>query len=117
LLYFHHTSSLHHDARELSPDHPDVPERIKAIEAAMALTGWSGCERRRGDGLSGSGRCRPARSAGRGGARGRIRQAGAADSGAATVAALAGPGTAESIAPEQIVTPRAAAHISRFWAL
>jgi hypothetical protein len=42
LLYFHHTSSLHHDARELSPDHPDVPERIKAIEAAMALTDGRG---------------------------------------------------------------------------
>ena len=35
----------------------------------------------------------------------------------ATLAALSGEGTAESIAPDQIVTPRAAAHIGHFWSL
>jgi acetoin utilization deacetylase AcuC-like enzyme len=36
---------------------------------------------------------------------------------AATVAALDGEGEAESIAPEQLVTPRAAGHVGQFWAL
>ena len=47
LLYFYDASSLDHDPRALSPEHPDVPERIKTIEAAMADAGWPGCERRR----------------------------------------------------------------------
>jgi acetoin utilization deacetylase AcuC-like enzyme len=46
VLYFQHPSSLEHDPAALSPDHPDVPERIQAIEAAMAAAGWLGCERR-----------------------------------------------------------------------
>jgi acetoin utilization deacetylase AcuC-like enzyme len=41
MLYFRHPSSLEHDPRALSPDHPDTPERIVAIEAAL-----SGVERR-----------------------------------------------------------------------
>ena len=35
----------------------------------------------------------------------------------ATVAALGGEGRAESIAPDQIVTPRAAAHLGHYWEL
>jgi acetoin utilization deacetylase AcuC-like enzyme len=46
MLYFHDASSLEHDPRILSPDHPDMPGRIEAIEAAMAVAGWPGCERR-----------------------------------------------------------------------
>jgi acetoin utilization deacetylase AcuC-like enzyme len=46
VLYFHDASSLEHDPRVLSPDHPDTPERIDAIEATMAVAGWPGCERR-----------------------------------------------------------------------
>ena len=35
----------------------------------------------------------------------------------ATVAALNGEGTSESIAPDPIITSRAAAHVGHFWAL
>jgi acetoin utilization deacetylase AcuC-like enzyme len=45
VLYFHHRSSLAHDPRALSPDHPDTPERIEAIESALAAAGWPGCSR------------------------------------------------------------------------
>jgi acetoin utilization deacetylase AcuC-like enzyme len=41
MLYFRHPSSLEHDPRASSPDHPDVPERIVAIEAALPV-----CEQR-----------------------------------------------------------------------
>jgi acetoin utilization deacetylase AcuC-like enzyme len=44
VLYFRHSSSLAHDPSLLSPDHPDTPERISAIEAAMSRLGWLGCE-------------------------------------------------------------------------
>ena len=44
MLYFRHPSSLEHDPRLLSPDHPDTPERIGAIESAMAQVGWLGCD-------------------------------------------------------------------------
>jgi acetoin utilization deacetylase AcuC-like enzyme len=44
MLYFRHSSSLEHDPRLLSPDHPDTPERISAIETAMARVGWLGCD-------------------------------------------------------------------------
>jgi acetoin utilization deacetylase AcuC-like enzyme len=44
VLYFHHPSSLAHDPRLLTPDHPDTPERISAIEAAMSQVGWLGCD-------------------------------------------------------------------------
>jgi len=44
MLYFRHPSSLEHDPRLLSPDHPDAPERIGAIESAMAQVGWLGCD-------------------------------------------------------------------------
>jgi len=36
MLYLHHTSSLTHDPRALSPEHPDSPLRIEAIENAIA---------------------------------------------------------------------------------
>ncbi len=44
MLYFRHSSSLEHDPRLLSPDHPDTPERIGAIDTAMAQVGWLGCD-------------------------------------------------------------------------
>jgi acetoin utilization deacetylase AcuC-like enzyme len=37
-LYFSHPSSLEHDPRAYSPGHPDTPERLRAIERALA--GW-----------------------------------------------------------------------------
>jgi acetoin utilization deacetylase AcuC-like enzyme len=46
LLYFHHESSLAHDPSAYAPDHPDVPARITAIEAALQRDGWRGIERR-----------------------------------------------------------------------
>ena len=44
MLYFRHPASLEHDPRLLSPDHPDTPERIVALEKAMDRVGWLGCE-------------------------------------------------------------------------
>ena len=44
MLYFHHPSSLEHDPTVHSPGHPDAPERIGAIEAAIQRLGWLGCE-------------------------------------------------------------------------
>jgi acetoin utilization deacetylase AcuC-like enzyme len=35
VLYFHHPASLRHDPQALSPDHPDDPRRLEAIEAAV----------------------------------------------------------------------------------
>jgi len=40
-----------------------------------------------------------------------------ADSVVATVAALAGEGAAESIAPDPFVTSRVAAHVGHYWTL
>jgi acetoin utilization deacetylase AcuC-like enzyme len=45
-LYFSHPSSLQHDPRELMPGHPDIPERLVAIEALLGAEGWLGWERR-----------------------------------------------------------------------
>lgn len=45
-LYFSHPSSLEHDPRELMPVHPDVPERLRAIEQVLGAEGWLGWERR-----------------------------------------------------------------------
>ncbi len=45
-LYFSHPSSLEHDPRELMPVHPDVPERLQAIEQLLGAEGWLGWERR-----------------------------------------------------------------------
>ena len=36
MLYLHHPASLRHDPRALSPDHPDAPERLAAIESAIS---------------------------------------------------------------------------------
>ncbi|HZE05283.1 MAG TPA: histone deacetylase, partial [Solirubrobacteraceae bacterium] len=44
MLYVHHPASLEHDPRAYLPEHPDVPERVDAIERAMERVGWLGCE-------------------------------------------------------------------------
>ena len=44
-LYFHHPTSLEHDPRQLSPGHPDTPERLVVLEAALAERDWLGWER------------------------------------------------------------------------
>jgi len=41
-----HPASLEHDPRRFIPGHPDTPERIVAIEAALAERDWLGWERR-----------------------------------------------------------------------
>jgi acetoin utilization deacetylase AcuC-like enzyme len=45
-LYFSHPACLEHDPRELSPGHPDTPERLIALERALAERDWLGWERR-----------------------------------------------------------------------
>src|SRR5438876_3233439 len=45
-LYFSHPACLEHDPRVHSPAHPDTPERLKAIEAALAARWPAGWERR-----------------------------------------------------------------------
>jgi acetoin utilization deacetylase AcuC-like enzyme len=44
MLYFRHPSSLAHDPRLWSPEHPDTPGRIAAIETRMEQAQWLGCE-------------------------------------------------------------------------
>jgi acetoin utilization deacetylase AcuC-like enzyme len=39
VLYIHHPASLRHDPQALSPDHPDHPRRLEAIEAAVRTAG------------------------------------------------------------------------------
>jgi acetoin utilization deacetylase AcuC-like enzyme len=46
MLYFSHPSSLEHDPRQGLPGHPEQPERVRAIEAALGERGWLGWERR-----------------------------------------------------------------------
>jgi acetoin utilization deacetylase AcuC-like enzyme len=46
MLYFSHPACLEHDPRILMPGHPDTPERLVAIEAALAERDWLGWERR-----------------------------------------------------------------------
>ena len=41
--YFRSITSLQHDPSALSPDHPDSPDRLLAIETAMARVDWLGC--------------------------------------------------------------------------
>jgi acetoin utilization deacetylase AcuC-like enzyme len=41
-----HPSSLEHDPREGLPGHPENPERLRAIERALAARDWLGWERR-----------------------------------------------------------------------
>jgi len=45
-LYFRHPLCLEHDPSAHVPGHPDTPERLLALEAAMAERGWLGFERR-----------------------------------------------------------------------
>jgi acetoin utilization deacetylase AcuC-like enzyme len=46
MLYFSHPACLEHDPRAHMPAHPDTPERLKAIEGALADLDWLGWERR-----------------------------------------------------------------------
>jgi len=45
-LYFSHPACLEHDPSMLSPGHPDTPERLLAIERALAARWLPGWERR-----------------------------------------------------------------------
>ena len=45
-LYFSHPACLEHDPRAHIPEHPDTPERLSAIERALAAHDWMGWERR-----------------------------------------------------------------------
>ncbi len=45
-LYYSHPACLEHDPREYSPGHPDTPERLVALEAALQERDWLGWERR-----------------------------------------------------------------------
>jgi acetoin utilization deacetylase AcuC-like enzyme len=45
-LYFSHLACLEHDPRVYMPEHPDTPERLQAIEHALAASDWLGWERR-----------------------------------------------------------------------
>ena len=46
MLYFSHPACLEHDPREGLPGHPERPERLRAIEAALEERDWLGWERR-----------------------------------------------------------------------
>ncbi len=46
MLYFSHPACLEHDPRRGLPGHPEQPERLRAIEAALAEREWLGWERR-----------------------------------------------------------------------
>lgn len=46
MLYFSHPSSLEHDPRQGLPGHPEQPDRLRAIEAALGERDWLGWERR-----------------------------------------------------------------------
>ncbi len=45
-LYFSHPACYEHDPRVLMPEHPDVPQRLRAIEQALAEEDWLGWDRR-----------------------------------------------------------------------
>jgi acetoin utilization deacetylase AcuC-like enzyme len=45
-LLFEDPSSREHDPRDHLPEHPDTPERIEAIDAALADADWLGWDRR-----------------------------------------------------------------------
>jgi acetoin utilization deacetylase AcuC-like enzyme len=45
-LYFSHPACLEHDPRVHMPEHPDIPERLEAIERTLAAHDWLGWERR-----------------------------------------------------------------------
>jgi len=46
VLYFSHPACLGHDPASVMPGHPERPERLPAIERALAARGWLGWERR-----------------------------------------------------------------------
>jgi acetoin utilization deacetylase AcuC-like enzyme len=46
MLYFSHPACLEHDPRVGMPGHPESPERLRAIEAALAERDWLGWEQR-----------------------------------------------------------------------
>jgi acetoin utilization deacetylase AcuC-like enzyme len=46
MLYFSHPACLEHDPGVGLPGHPERPERLRTIEAALAESGWLGWERR-----------------------------------------------------------------------
>jgi acetoin utilization deacetylase AcuC-like enzyme len=46
MLYFSHPACLEHDPREGLYGHPEAPDRLRAIEAALAERDWLGWERR-----------------------------------------------------------------------
>ena len=45
VLYIHHPASLRHDPQALSPEHPDHPQRLHAIEAAISAAGLDNLRR------------------------------------------------------------------------
>lgn len=52
MLYFSHPACLLHDPGEGLPGHPERPERLVAIEAALEEVGWLGWERREAPAVS-----------------------------------------------------------------
>ncbi len=46
VLYFSHPACLDHDPASLMPGHPERPERLRAVERALAGRDWLGAERR-----------------------------------------------------------------------
>jgi acetoin utilization deacetylase AcuC-like enzyme len=46
MLFYSHPACLEHDPREGLPGHPEQPERLATIEAALAERDWLGWERR-----------------------------------------------------------------------
>jgi acetoin utilization deacetylase AcuC-like enzyme len=46
MLYFSHPACLEHDPRQGLFGHPESPERLRAIEAALSTRDWLGWERR-----------------------------------------------------------------------
>jgi acetoin utilization deacetylase AcuC-like enzyme len=46
MLYFSHPASHDHDPQQAMPGHPERPQRLRAIEAALEERGWLGWERR-----------------------------------------------------------------------
>ena len=51
-LYFSHPACLAHDPQAHSPGHPDTPQRLRAIEEALAARAWPEWERREGPAAS-----------------------------------------------------------------
>ena len=45
-LLFEHPASRNYDPRKHIAEHPDTPQRLMAIDAALAAVGWLGWDRR-----------------------------------------------------------------------